>query len=90
MEPMVNVEGHADLTEVYRNEHAREYYAVLFIRFDAGEEKNPKPQMRIEVPITERRYNTLKDLLKNKARMMDPFLRVKGNLEIGLDFPDGN
>ncbi len=86
MKPKIKISGTASLKELYRNPKDRIYYAVLSATVEAeGADKYVSPKLNIEFPITEEHYNLLrKKLDESKAEV--PVLRVKGNLELVLDY----
>lgn len=85
MEPRIKIGGTASLQEIYRNENDKRYYIILSATVKAeGEIEFFPPELKIEVPITQESYDSLRKAL-SESTAEKPVLKVKGSLELVLD-----
>ena len=81
MRPTIIVSGKIDLITVYTNEAEKVYYARLIGNIETKNVRAVPPQLRLDIPITEQHYNTLKEEI---AKSGDKYPVLRFHSELGL------
>lgn len=88
--PRIEINGSAELKEVFENAKHIRYYVALSMRVESREaDKYIHREQTIDVPITKERYDELRKAL-SESKAQEPVLLVEGNLELLLDFKSYN
>jgi hypothetical protein len=85
MEPKININGTCYLEELYINAREVMHYIVLSAEFEPDEKTKYAPRkINIKIPIKEKNYQALKEKI-SWSKAQQPYLKVKGSLELILD-----